>query len=153
MKAVLAICILFLLTVPSMGTERKYGVMAESDAELLSKTRDPEIGEVILGCVFRYELPTEKAPKSYLSHVTVIEAYKGKLAVGEKIIIEIPGEQGPTAEQELGRLRFYFLAKETTGAGTGPAKSFFCDWTNNLSYEQHGEALRKLLRTQSKSRK
>ncbi len=153
MRAVLAIYASFLLLIPTMAADRKYGFTAGSDAELLAKMRDPEIGSVILGCVYRYELPTEKDPKSHISHVTVIEAYKGKLANGEKIVIEISAESGPTAEQELGRLRFYFLAKEPTGNGAAPAKSFFCDWTDNLSYERYGEALRKLLRTPSKSRK
>src|SRR6218665_646214 len=120
MRTILAIYVSCLISAPTMAAESKYGFTAKSDAELLARTRDPEIGAVILGCVFRYEPPTEKASKSHISHVTVIESYKGKFTVGEKIVIEIPAEEGPTAEQELGRLRFYLLAKET-GTGSVPA--------------------------------
>jgi len=58
MRTVLAIYASLLMSVPTMAAESKYGFTAKSDAELLARTRDPEIGAVILGCVFRYEPPS-----------------------------------------------------------------------------------------------
>ena len=153
MRAVLAICILLVLSIPAFCADHKYGFTAESDAALLARVRDPEISAVILGCVHRYVPPTEKGSKTHISYVTVIESYKGKLAVGEKTVIVIYAEEGPTEAQEIGTLRFYLLTKQHPENADVPAGGFTCEWTDSLSYARYGEPLRQLLRTQRKPRK
>jgi len=136
-----------------MGADRKYGFTAESDAELLARVRDPEISAVILGCVHKYVPPSEKSSKTHTSYVTVIESYKGKLAIGEKAVIVIYAEEGPTEAQELGTLRFYLLAKENPENIDVPAGGFTCEWTDSLSYARYGELLRQFLPPHTQSRK
>lgn len=151
-RAVLAMGILLALSVPTMGSDRKYGFTAESDAELLSKVREPEVSAVILGCVYKYVPPAEKKSTAHTSYVTVIESYKGKLTVGEKAVVVIYAEEGPAEAQELGALRFYLL-RAPSSEKEGPPGHFFCDWTECLYYPLYGEPLRQLLRKQNKSRK
>jgi hypothetical protein len=152
MRAVLAICFLLVLPTPAFCSDHKYGFTAESDAALLARARDPEISSVILGCVHKY-VPPEKGSKTHTSYVTVIESYKGKLAVGEKTAIVIYAEEGPTEAQELGALRFYLITKKAPDAADVPEGGFTCEWTETLSYARYGEPLRQLLRTLKKSRK
>ena len=153
MKALLVISFLLVLYIPALRADYKYGLTAKSDTALLAKVRDPEISTVILGCVHRYEPPTEKSSLTHTLHVTVIESYKGKLSVGEKVVIVIHAESGPTESQELGNLRFYLITKKAPNDTFLPDGGFYCEWTDSLSYAVYGEPLRQLLRAQRKSRK
>lgn len=154
MRAFLAFVLsLALPSTPASSSDPRYGFTAESDAELFARAREPEIVAVILGCVHKYEAPGEAGGKKHTSHVTVIESYKGNLAVGDKTAIVIYAEGGPTEAEELGAMRLYLLMKKHPEDTTFPEGTFICDWTENLSYARYGEPLRQLLRTVRKPRK
>ncbi|HSI64400.1 MAG TPA: hypothetical protein VLE43_14830 [Candidatus Saccharimonadia bacterium] len=149
MNVLLSALVSLALAASTVHAENKYGFTAESDAALLERVRDPEIEGVVLGCVYKYQVPKERG-KEHTSHVTVIESYKGNFTVGQKIAVVVYAEGGPTEEQELGTLRFYLLLKRDPADKTLPESSFECEWTDTLSYSRYGEALRQLLRTQKK---
>lgn len=146
MKTTLYLAFWLILLSTSVHADRKYGFLAESDQALLAKVRDPEIDAVILGCVYKLTPPPVKGSKANTSYVTVIESYKGQLAVGQKIAVVIYAEGAPSEEQELGALRFYFLRKKTPDEIRVPDSGFTCEWTDAARYSEYGEPMRKLLR-------
>jgi len=124
--------ILILLFPTRVFAELKYGFIAASDEALLAKVHDPGMAAVILGCVYKID-PSPDPPKLlHISHVTVIESYKGPLVVGQKVVIVIAAEGGPTKEEELGRLRFFFLRKCRNGYA--PKGAYCCEGIDTAQY-------------------
>ncbi len=135
-----------LLFSSSLQAQHKYGFMAHTDEELLTKARSPEIDAVVLACVYKLTPPPRASSKARTSYATVIESYKGPLAVDQKIAVVIYAEGGPTQEQELGTLRFFFLRAKKPDEIQLPDGAFSCEWTDAARYDEYGEPMRKLLR-------
>jgi len=146
MKTFLPLVFLLILLSADVHADRKYGFLADSDETLLAKVRDPEIDAVILGCVYKDERPDPKGSKANLLHVTVVETYKGKLGVGDKVAVVIFAESVPSEEQELGALRFFLLSKKKPGHLYVPEGGFTAEWMDAARYSLYGEPMRKLLR-------
>jgi hypothetical protein len=130
----------------------KYGFLADSDEEVLIEANDKDIFAIVLGCVYDFAPPAKniKNPKGiewkvYKNYITVTESFKGPLKVGEKLLVVIFAEDGPTKKESLGELNFYFLRKKEVHDIEIPDADFVCDWTQFSPYSEYGETLRKVL--------
>jgi hypothetical protein len=127
----------------------KYGFLAKDDAELLQRACDPDIDEIILGCVYDLQMPTKERRLDYISSVTVIDVFKGKLLKGQKIKVVIYAEGGPSPKMEIGRLRYYFLSAIKDKA-TSPENLYTCEWTDAVAFVQYGDEIGRILRNGQK---
>jgi hypothetical protein len=123
----------------------KYGFLARDDAGLLHLARDPDINEIILGCVYDLQVPTKERPLDYISSVAVAEVFKGKLLKDQKIKVVIFAEGGPSPEIEIGRLRYFFL-REIKDNPTAPENFYTCEWTDTVTFLQYEDSIGRLLR-------
>jgi|GEM_PF-5697062 len=130
-------------------TPDKYGFLARDDAELLQRAREPDIVEIILGCVYDLQIPTKERPLEYISSVSVVEVFKGQLLKGQKIKVAIYAEDGPSPKMETGRLRYYFLS-EIEDKPTSPENLYMCEWTDNATFVQYGDSIGRILRNGQK---
>lgn len=141
MKSKPVVLILWLVTMTACVTTNneetpdKYGFLARDDAELLQRAREPDIIEIILGCVYDLQIPTKERPLEYISSVSVVEVFKGQLLKGQKIKVAIYAEDGPSPKMEIGRLRYYFL-REIEDKPTSPENLYMCEWTDNATFVQ-----------------
>jgi len=127
----------------------KYGFLAKDDAGLLHLARDPDIVEIILGCVYDLQMPTKERRLDYISSVTVVEVFKGKLLKDQKIKVAIYAEGAPSPEMEIGRLRYYFLC-ETEDEPSAPENLYWCEWTDTVAFVQYGDEIGRILRNEQK---
>jgi LysM domain len=130
-------------------TPDKYGFLAKDDAELLQRARDPDIAEIILGCVYDLQMPTKERRLDYISSVTVVDVFKGKLSKDQKIKVVIYAEGGPSPEMEIGRLKYYFL-REIEDEPSAPENLYWCEWTDTVAFVQYGDEIGRILRNGQK---
>lgn len=124
----------------STASERKYGLLARSDEQLVDVVRQSDA--VVLGRVDE----DVKAGDGYDLHVSVLECYKGSFKPGDVLFVAIVAEEGPDPKGEIGAKRFFFLNKNERKVPE-VAGAFWCDWMNNWLFKENGDAMRKVLRS------